>query len=786
MNPADQIQFCVNYQSNIQCTLCLDNYFFYANAPSKCEKGKEVENCKTYHVNQEGCEFCSIEYYLESEACVKRVKSLVMPACSVLDQAKDACKTCSATFALTLEGCVAGIASCSEYDADAPNKESLNCTKCELGTYFNADKNQCEKPASYDTDFCEEYKFTSATCNKCKKNYYFDSDINSCKLHDNVDPNCADPSLTVRNSCLECKQAYKSYPVQQMCKGVTSPDVNCIEYETAAKCKECKLGFFGDTCQAIPASQNCQKVFAADSSKCELCNAGYYTNTTPHANICQAPFDSQKHMCETMTLLASKNAISCTQCAENSYPMRYDTEEYSICELKANLGDKLPANCTRATFDSGQDKYVCTLCDAGKVLDAEACHNACPSPKIVNKLKLAKLDLNDNITIESQDVCESANTPECSFMVPRTDVAIASVENVCAECKDGKYKLLDMTGATRLKTHSYNVDKSEFTMKSAYPEFTCKTILQADLSGTTGFTDCEYFIKISVSAEDKYACFRCAFGKTGKVVKIAGEDLWVIEACTVDIDKCVVGTNDFKGLTHLTEYTSNRILRPLSVYTTCLECSGGETYIPFINVVQGSDTKRFGYKRYKEEGSFLTKNVTVLDAGGGETDDNFNGHTVKCRDYNNPTTFGLPDEATDFNAKITFVANCALGAYQVDQETTALAIYCLACKKGYKPTYTGLKVTACAALDRCAGSETFNYCLNCEGPFDEATGECYANSFADSNCLRSSGATCVVCKDTYTLNEDGLCEQITGYQCAAGQFELPNGFLSKDMGRSLY
>lgn len=774
VNPEDQIQHCLLYKTNLECLLCKDNYYFVSNDPSICLEGKIVENCEEYSVNEDSCAKCFPDFYLDSDECKERVASKNMVTCAVFNVTKDECATCKDTFALTLAGCQPGIESCGEYEDVATSREFLVCKKCKNGFYYKADENKCVQPATFSEDFCVEYKFNEPVCSVCKDRYYFDSQNTKCKIHDNIDQNCAKSSLTSRNSCTECNQGFRAYQVQKLCKSVTVPIPKCLEYETETICKQCSLNYYGNNCTEIDASQNCQRVEVSNTNNCELCKEGYFTNTTPYNKKCVKPFDTQADQCETFVLENNKSEISCTQCKENSYPVLFDTNKIFACELKTNFGSDLPSNCDMAVYNSTDEEYVCVLCSAGKVLDGTSCLDDCSSSKVRRRMSLGQLESAVQIKIDTQNDCvDKTNYANCKLVVPRVDVTVDNMEYVCGECKATYSKVVDIkTISARLKTHNYSAEDGQFKIGLRNPEFTCEIVTEAKLSGTTSLNNCELYAKFTEATVDKYGCIKCAMGKTGKVVPgAATADYFVIDKCDVDITGCLASETDMRGITPPSLLTADTLFTPYENYLSCIQCQGSSSNIPFISFTFSSN--KILLNKYKP-GDLTAGDLTVT--AGAEDETVFTENSVACRDYTNPTDFGLPSDTS-----ITFIANCALGGFEVNQTTVADAIYCLACKKSYKPVMNGIKVTNCDSILKCTSSNQFNSCSNCETPFNETTGRCSTETFSDPNCLRIKGEDCVVCKSQYTVNADGICEKVAVHQCKTGKFELPGGFISGDV-----
>lgn len=182
-------------------------------------------------------------------------------------------------------------------------------------------------------------------------------------------------------------------------------------------------------------------------------------------------------------------------------------------------------------------------------------------------------------------------------------------------------------------------------------------------------------------------------------------------------------------------------------------------------------------REYNVEGAFVNK--TYNDFKGGRS--------VFCANPDK-TSFNI----TDPN-KWNFPENCAIGVLNVDSlpdassstsllnaDRTKVAVFCGACKPGYKPVYakdansTSLEfvVASCTSIGHCLDSDAFNNCTKC----DKGYAFSYENGVVNYkvcsqlpvatpmnyNCFAYDGtnSACKFCYEGTYLNADGYCERI--------------------------
>lgn len=199
-------------------------------------------------------------------------------------------------------------------------------------------------------------------------------------------------------------------------------------------------------------------------------------------------------------------------------------------------------------------------------------------------------------------------------------------------------------------------------------------------------------------------------------------------------------------------------------------------------------------------GSSFTK-ITEINAWG--LSDFSNGKTYKDN-KGGRGVFCSTATASAFKidpSKWTFPTNCALGLLNVDAQPDAsnstknvgidrskLAVFCGACKPGYRAVYgmdnanpskkVDFVITSCEPITNCEESTAFNNCTKCQSGFGfayengevrydkcltlpqmqgETNNDCFAYDQTNLKCV-------FCCRGTY-LNKDGFCERITPPKC---------------------
>ena len=176
------------------------------------------------------------------------------------------------------------------------------------------------------------------------------------------------------------------------------------------------------------------------------------------------------------------------------------------------------------------------------------------------------------------------------------------------------------------------------------------------------------------------------------------------------------------------------------------------------------------------------------------------GTSLQCLDYAAPS-FSLPP------SRFSQVANCAMGVVDLNAplpldashattavpDTSKMAVYCVACKPGYRPTYAVVgnratevvvrreKIAGCGAYStRVNGCSecAINYVLG----YDPTRGVDHTCSTdLDQNCYAKEGGACAICKKGFAPNFGGLCEPTLVDSCDVASAEVLERFYARDV-----
>lgn len=268
-------------------------------AYNQCHETTFVEDCVEYSITSDKCIRCKKGFVLDKDAC--HALPTFIANCVQYTTNGD-CSTCAASFYLKDKACVPVdtlIPQCNSYTS------TQACATCE-DTYYLKD-GACVATTSTN---CATFTATG-TCQTCPPRFYLDSN-SSCVAY--PDANC---QWVENGACVRC--ADKLYPSGLTCVLVTNPIPRCVEYASAITCNACmlpyilstdkkscvffpkeyvdlgckdsrivtqpvcamcKLGYFnGDNgCEACPSITGCFACDPKDTTKCAICQSGFYMN----------------------------------------------------------------------------------------------------------------------------------------------------------------------------------------------------------------------------------------------------------------------------------------------------------------------------------------------------------------------------------------------------------------------------------------------------------------------------------------------------------------------------
>ena len=324
----DVVEHCEGYDGNAKCDACKKNFILNGNF---CEEISVKGNCVSYsNVQCLACKenFSIVDNFLEKKLRVlgsygsylekfdimdyynrqiveieEKCSNFVIDNCLVAGSYNN-CRACNPGYWLDNGICVENpidlVKNCLRYES------KTSCSECVQGFFL---KSSSECSANLDITHCEEYSGVQnhTRCTKCNLDYFI-ADDNVCFLRTNKIDNC----LTFNNFNDTCTKCFDDY----------------------------SLSDDGIVCQAVV--ENCQKYYDTNDSVCEICNNGYYLNTSD--NICVKGetlncdrFKRTENVCE---LCLNKFFIdNSNQCVSQS--------DIAECKLYDRI---LPGKCNECTF----------------------------------------------------------------------------------------------------------------------------------------------------------------------------------------------------------------------------------------------------------------------------------------------------------------------------------------------------------------------------------------------------------------------------------------------------
>lgn len=558
-----------------------------------------------------------------------------------------------------------------------------------------------------------------------------------------------------RVDCIQCAVDY-----------ISSDDGKCVleaDFEfcilgvglNSSFCKECSSGYVavaGICLRYDPLNYNLRpvvdcEIFDEDAFathiKCDKCKDGTMMQTSEVDNkityTCVSPGENEVSFCSQYNS-ENENHIYCIECIHTYSLMILDGDlvdlgnglEPGYNRICLNIISITDINCSSYNkTDLESGKLICETCKPDYILKEKSDYkNACTQ-------------------IPTVPNCQSYNLVTTLFD-NHYDPNLSNF--ACNSCLPGNY-LKQIIGSTytcetRLNVTSYNDNCAKFEPYSDSCK-TCSPNFVLDIELNT----CEP----AVTTTKKGSILNCA----------------KMETCNVEVK--------YDGLhPHLESIAS------------CHQCRD-PNQIPFVAIAgDASFTKIHGIGKYGIDSS--ADAYKTLDGG----------KAVFCEtpDYEK---FGH-DDILKFN----FPLNCAIGVLNVnsDKDSTSssnfdpnvgidrakVAVFCGACRPGYKATYNigtintvekvDFVITKCDLIPNCIQKNSFNYCTKCAIGFSFE----YANDKVNfDSCVSDNGnlscyaydlstSKCILCNKGTYLNKDGNCESINPPRCEFNQFNFRNNY----------
>lgn len=791
--PDQPIANCVTYTAVSTCKTCGSGYYLTSNACVQITGTSVIANCSTYNGSAATvvCLACASNYYLSSNTCTIRSNSInsIIANCATKDVLADKCAACSTGFVLSSDGlfCFTAIANCSEYVSTASG-QTLRCNTCN-NTYFlsNTDASGANTCTLGAVSNCRTYATGSSTsCLTCVNGFFLSSA--ACVAHVTISK-CSTYSTSNLNACSVCNNpGFFNFFLNKYCQTLASTAVitNCTSYSgdiSSPQCAACASGYYvnNNACSLI----NIVSCLSLDvNNNCAACSTGFAL--AENSMSCIAPLAFLTNNCLVNSTADNSNEekvidVDCSACVTGSVP--FDLMGYYACISTDDAKQYVASSAAVDGCIKYDNNMACTQCDVNNSkpnLDTTSgtCTTTCANGVVKYLMGNINGDASNNsYNITHLNVCmadailaTASQTTGCISYAP--DLGPDAINNglICIKCNTSYLNVV----ATNETSYS-NVDPAATNLNlffpSAfvkYPELNCVNRSTVGLTivsnnTVTSIANCAYY---KLEAGNDYSCMRCEHGYTGTISTSAA-----ISACEQDTN-CT--TDRYYNL----DSVINNLL-------SCYKCS--DTRIPFIAYnSSGNDSPVFtGFAKY----STTAVSSQFVDVAG-------TNKNIACR-TNNQSTFGL-------TAGYGVSANCAIGALLVtsdgtfNEATPSYGTFCAACKPGFVGTKLAdataaanfpFVYTACTAIANCATTSSyFNACSDCNTGFilnytnnnidftkcltvPTITSARFANCLAASpDASTTAASVCMICKNGYFLNNDGVCENFQPLNCTSGQF----------------
>ena len=316
--------------------------------------------------------------------------------------------------------------------------ENNNCLKnCSKG-YEKTEEKRCRICDHQNT--CTDFETNTCNCLKCISLFF----VNSSKMCEECDTNCKDCFGTSTN-CTSCSD--KNFLYNSTCYQCVDNNI-CDKYLDDSKkceCEKCKDGFYNSKYECINCVNNCTT--CSNSSKCEICQDGYFLNSE---GLCE--------QCPTTCATTKQDKCHCETCIEHYF--MNSSEECQECNSLCKNCEGNAENCTECV-----DKYF--LNEDNK---CEECDELC---KTCSEIKTNCTSCADGLYMTKENKCEQCDN-KC--------LTCSGGESECLSCDQSdsseyKYLINDYLNKTCVK----NCTESgrEFSGNS----FECKPL---NKNGTNG------------------------------------------------------------------------------------------------------------------------------------------------------------------------------------------------------------------------------------------------------------------------------------------------------------
>ena len=796
-----------------KCTIC--NSKFYPNPQGTCSL-QNIENCIAFNSNSNTCSTCIENHFLETATVCKEYTA---KHCNTLNKLDGNCADCDIGYYINDshdDKCqIQNQNGCKEYETNLND-----CTICKENFYLTG--TTC---ASSNQPQCKEYEDNLNECKICKENFYLTGTtceaLNQTQCKEYVDDNT--------NDCKECDSLFKlKIDNTGGCEAITTSF--CTESNGKNNdCTYCNKGYY------LANSELCTVITTPKENFLDNLCLGNTSNTDDSlCNVCDAdktPFYTNNlYFLPTLTL-SSENCSSytdniCVICK----PFYFSTSSSDLC----NVYDGNPTSKCKRKLAANKDETKDVVDNCKECVDINTMYKNVSGG--TNECKDRTLKMNCNSYDPDEDKClvcsDSSSygmlqdfvtcTPSIDYIetvtTAITDCLVYDLNDECTLCKDGKSDSKCNTAASA--SYAQNV-------------VTGTTILKIEpYKPHTGIlTNCE---KFSIDKLGKVTCSECEANYVKQIGDFDSQQnnagTTYKESQTVPFPETLAGTctnstptlpGTVSGPTYTAKTYSDTLtfiksILSTELYFVILGCnsdykptiedvthyalattigSGIPVTVTACTLATNDDDhlllqKRFNGLNYRNDEINYVPLESMINHDSCKLENQifvFNGAMYESNSVIITATTDGNEYCIDKTDKITIVENCQvhfINSKNKSQLTdgTDYSFECLACKPGYKATFTGNTsiISACDLIDNCDISDPsknlwMNSCQTCMDKYtwslklsDNSLNyhECVLNETKNCLIVDNSNEDCLICKKGYSLHNDTKkCEEMKITDC---------------------
>ena len=807
---------CVTYNNYKSCVECGAGFFL--SSTYTCTE-RTNKNCLTFNPSKDECLRCQGGEYLNASFACSAHASV---NCLNYFANTDTCFKCKPGYFWKSPSppSVKGVCTLvNNPGCDLVLENSGNCLRCSEGYYIDNTDGICKR---YTFEGCKRYLQNSDQCVECEADFFMtytahaasvtDVRLNHYKCSKRKTQNClvANPYA---DECYSCQPGM--YLDSNKCKWYSAQ--NCSLYHVSMdQCVDCLDGFFRNANQqCVPNSDPNCKIMGKYNSRCLLCNEGTYffydtgdvnnpengkckLNTqscktfNPNSNECLSCEDglwNDNGVCKRYKAINCRvyaiNVDQCASCLDNHFLDSTNGSCYASGDPNCEILEIYEDSCLRC--------YSGYFINTTKNCEPYTIQNC----RYRNPLKNACLVCNDGFFLNDSMDCQMNSQKNCLGYINNM--------NECASCEPGHFfsdgicSLYTIENCREFDSHADNClvcKDNHYKWKNDCKEYTaehCKTFnplldhcasceedryLQLGKCLEYTLEDCK---KKHPEADMCEECeegeyFRNGYGKCQEVTEV--EDCMTYDKY---FDKCIACED--------THYLMDGkcMANPSGVYQCktyateelCAVCNApyylkeNKCYHTTVIIPNCSYYSFDGNCGKCDGNAFLISNACVAVTESSCTEYTSPENCSKCA-----VNEVLDTSGSTVVCKASGITDCFEAEYSTepitppvtDPPTPASTItnLCKKCMPGFF-----LKDNACTAtttVTECSEYETEELCSKCKPNFilSKDKKSCTAiGTIAGANCStarNTASPECIVCKDGFFFNSEGVCTecQVTG------------------------